>query len=41
MLVSRNKRDVIRKGFTMGWVVEAVTKEINELEPDDPFAILF
>ena len=29
MLVSRNKGDVIRKGFTMGRVVEAVTKELN------------
>ena len=30
----RNKPDVIRKGFEISGIVEAVTKE---LEPEDPF----
>jgi len=30
----RNKPDVVRKGFEMAGIVEAVT---NVLEPEDPF----
>lgn len=32
----RNKPEVIRKGFEMAGVVEAITKK---LEPEDPFEV--